>query len=86
MIVRFLFPNDLFEPPQTFKIGFADYFVACTKNDEENILTCIQASKLGAKHVQLVINKSDYDKLINSLKMSDLEYTIFMLEIKKAVV
>ena len=50
------------------QIGFADYFVACTKNDEENILTCIQASKLGAKHVQLVINKSDYDKLINSLK------------------
>ena len=50
------------------QIGFADYFVACTKNDEENILTCIQASKLGAKHVQLVINKSDYDKLLNSLK------------------
>ena len=50
------------------QIGAADYFVACTKDDEDNILTCIQASKLGAKHVQLVINKRDYDKLIHTLK------------------
>ena len=50
------------------QIGSADYFVACTKDDEENILTCIQASKLGAKHVQLVINKGDYDKLLHTLK------------------
>ena len=50
------------------QIGVADYFVACTKDDEENILTCIQASKLGAKHVQLVINKGDYDKLLDTLK------------------
>ena len=26
MIVRFLFPNVLFEPPQTFKIGYPDDF------------------------------------------------------------
>ena len=45
----------------------ADYFVACTKDDEENILTCIQASKLGAEHVQLVINKGDYDELLGML-------------------
>ncbi len=50
------------------QIGVADYFVACTKDDEENILTCIQASKLGAAHVQLVINKGDYDKLLDTLK------------------
>ncbi len=50
------------------QIGSADYFVACTKDDEENILTCIQASKLGAKHVQLVINKGDYDELLDMLK------------------
>ncbi len=50
------------------QIGSADYFVACTKDDEENILTCIQASKLGAKHVQLVINKGDYDDLLGMLK------------------
>ena len=50
------------------QIGSADYFVACTKDDEENILTCIQASKLGAKHVQLLVNKGDYDDLLGMLK------------------
>lgn len=50
------------------QIGSADYFAACTKDDEENILTCIQASKLGAKHVQLVVNKGDYDKLLDTLR------------------
>jgi len=50
------------------QIDSAHYFVACTKDDEENILTCIQASKLGARHVQLVINKGDYDALLGMLK------------------
>ena len=50
------------------QIGGVDYFVGCTKDDEENILTCLQASKLGAKHVQLVINKGDYDQLLGMLK------------------
>jgi len=50
------------------QIGDADYFVACTKDDEENILTCLQAAKLGADHVQLVINKGDYDQLLGILK------------------
>jgi trk system potassium uptake protein TrkA len=50
------------------QINHADYFVACTKDDEENILTCIQASKLGATHVQLLINKGDYDDLLGLLQ------------------
>ena len=50
------------------QIGCADYFVACTKDDEENILTCVQASKLGAQHVQLLVNKGDYDDLLGMLK------------------
>jgi trk system potassium uptake protein TrkA len=50
------------------QIGSADYFVSCTKDDEENILTCIQASKLGAQHVQLLTNKGDYDDLLSMLK------------------
>ena len=45
-----------------------DYFVGCTKDDEDNILTCLQAAKLGADHVQLVINKGDYDQLLGILK------------------
>ncbi len=50
------------------QIGSVDYFVGCTKDDEKNILTCVQASKLGAKHVQLLINKGDYDDLLDMLR------------------
>lgn len=49
------------------QIGSADFFVACTKVDEDNIMTCLQARKLGAKHVQLVINKPDYEEVLNEL-------------------
>lgn len=50
------------------QIGDADYFVACTKTDEDNIMTCLQASRLGADHVQLVINKPDYEELLGDLR------------------
>ncbi len=50
------------------QIGSADYFVACTKDDEDNIMTCLQANKLGAGHVQLVINKPDYEDVLDQLK------------------
>ncbi len=50
------------------QVGAADYFVACTKDDENNIVTCLQASKLGAKHVQAVINKSDYEEVLGGLR------------------
>ncbi len=50
------------------QIGGADHFVACTKEDEHNIMTCLQAGRLGAKHVQLVINKPDYEELLDDLR------------------
>lgn len=50
------------------QIGSCDYFVACTKRDEDNIMTSIQASKLGATHVQVVINKPDYEPILVSLQ------------------
>jgi len=50
------------------QVGSADYFVACTKDDEDNIMTCLQASKLGCKHVQLVINKPDYEEVLDQLR------------------
>ncbi len=52
------------------QIGSADYFVASTKDDEDNIMTGLQASKLGAAHVQLVINKTDYEDVLDGLKSS----------------
>ena len=50
------------------QIGNADYFVASTSDDERNVMTSIQAGKLGAKHVQTVINKSDYEEILLNLK------------------
>ncbi len=50
------------------QIGSSDYFVACTKRDEYNVMTGIQASKLGVKHVQIVINKPDYEPLLNNMQ------------------
>lgn len=50
------------------QIGDADYFVACTKRDEDNVMTGLQASKLGSGHVQVVINRTDYEEIISKLK------------------
>lgn len=49
------------------EISGADYFVACTRDDEENIMTCLQAKKLGVKHVLLTINKPDYEAVLSNL-------------------
>lgn len=50
------------------QIGNADYFVASTSDDERNILTAAQAVKLGAKHVQAIINKSDYEEILMNMQ------------------
>lgn len=50
------------------QIGSADYFVACTKDDEANVMTCLQASKLGTKHSLLLINRPDYIDVLERLK------------------
>lgn len=50
------------------QIQNADYFVASTSDDERNVMTSIQAAKLGAKHVQTVINKSDYEEILHNLR------------------
>lgn len=50
------------------QIGHADYFVASTSDDERNILTAAQARKLGCKHVQTVLNKSDYEDILHNMQ------------------
>lgn len=50
------------------QIGHADYFVSSTSDDERNILTAAQARKLGCKHVQTVINKSDYEDILYNMQ------------------
>jgi len=50
------------------QIGNADFFVASTSDDERNIMTSLQASKLGARHVQSLVNKSDYEEILLNLQ------------------
>lgn len=49
------------------QIGASDYFVACTKEDEVNVMTSLQVSKLGVKHIDLIVNKPDYEEVIRDL-------------------
>ncbi len=49
------------------QIGSSDYFISCTKKDEDNIMTSLQAKKLGVEHVCLVINKPDYEELLGNM-------------------
>lgn len=51
-------------------VGKTDFFVACTKDDEDNIMTALQVKKLGAQHVQLLINKPDYEALLDELQVT----------------
>jgi trk system potassium uptake protein len=52
------------------QIGSCDYFVACSKRDEDNVMTGIQAAKMGARHVQLVVNRTDYEPILSDLSAS----------------
>ncbi|HQU08612.1 MAG: Trk system potassium transport protein TrkA [Verrucomicrobia bacterium 21-51-4] len=52
---------------QEEQVGACDFFVACSKNDENNIMTAIQANRLGAKHTQILVNKPDYEPIMESL-------------------
>jgi trk system potassium uptake protein TrkA len=49
------------------QVGSADFFVASTSDDECNVMTSMQAAKLGARHVQTVINKTDYADILDNL-------------------
>ncbi|MCB1065250.1 MAG: Trk system potassium transporter TrkA [Verrucomicrobiae bacterium] len=41
-------------------VGKADYFIAVTEVDEDNVMTCIQAHSLGAKSCLTLIHRADY--------------------------
>lgn len=50
------------------QVGSADHFVAATKVDEVNIMTALQAARLGARAVHLVANKTDYESLLDGMR------------------
>lgn len=51
---------------QEEQVGGADFFVACSGNDEDNVMTCLQAHNLGAKHCLTLIHRADYADAISA--------------------
>jgi trk system potassium uptake protein TrkA len=47
-------------------IGDVDFFVAATGGDEDNVMTCLQAHSLGARHCLTLIHRADYADAIMS--------------------
>ncbi len=47
--------------------GSADYFVACTGSDENNIMAGVEARELGSQHVMAVVGRPDYANVVGKL-------------------
>ena len=52
---------------EELRVGTADVFVACTGDDEVNMMLGVEASDLGAKQVLAVIGKPDYESVLDRL-------------------
>jgi len=52
---------------EELRVGTADVFVACTGDDEVNMMLGVEASDLGAKQVLAVIGKPDYEPVLDRL-------------------
>lgn len=48
------------------QVGEADFFVATSNSDEDNVMTCLQAFNLGAKNCLTLIHRADYAKAISA--------------------
>ena len=47
--------------------GTVDYFLACTGNDESNIMAGVEARELGASRVMCVVGRPDYANVVGKL-------------------
>ena len=48
------------------QIGNADFFIAVTNVDEDNVMTCLQAHSLGTKYCLPLIHRADYADAMTS--------------------
>jgi trk system potassium uptake protein TrkA len=48
------------------QVGDADFFVATSSSDEDNVMTCLQAHNLGAKNCLTIIHRADYARAISA--------------------
>lgn len=49
------------------RVGSADVFVACLGNDEDNIMSGVEARELGVRMIMAVVHRPDYANLVGKL-------------------
>ena len=49
------------------RVGSADVFVACTGDDENNIMACVEAKEIGAKRIMAIVGRPDYANVVGKL-------------------
>ncbi len=49
------------------RVGKADFFAACTGDDEDNIMAGVEARELGAENILAVVNRPDYGNVVGKL-------------------
>ncbi len=49
------------------RVGSADVFVACTGDDEDSIMACVEARELGAKKIMAIVSRPDYANVVGKL-------------------
>ncbi|MDO5308388.1 MAG: Trk system potassium transporter TrkA [Planctomycetia bacterium] len=54
-----------------YGVGSDTTFVACTGNDEFNIISCVEAMSLGVTNVLAVVNRPDYATVIDRLGITE---------------
>ena len=48
------------------QVGDADFFIATSGSDEDNVMTCLQANNLGSKNCLTLIHRADYADAIST--------------------
>jgi trk system potassium uptake protein TrkA len=46
------------------QVGEVDFFIAASPDDEDNVMSCLQAKSLGARYCLTVIHRSDYAEVV----------------------
>ena len=49
------------------RVGSADVFVACTGDDEDSIMACVEARELGAGAILCIVDRPDYANVVAKL-------------------
>ncbi len=49
------------------RVGAADTFVACTGDDENNIMSGVEAREIGAKQIMAIVGRPDYANVVGRL-------------------